>query len=246
VFSDDNLKVTLTSTGLLAKVELTTEDKTGQVIVKLAELAKEALKLASGAPVPFAAGAKPPFNISLVIDPTVPAERAGVTSALKPFDCDLVVELEPVNAITLTHNREAVEREGIFVRPGQPYVLRFKSPDGVTASTIVELPNDAPIFSLELARAAFVRKTQTVELENGMLKKVEIDLPSSALAFINIPVEVAKTLVSIPSEVFKFRADVKTTQKNDIDADRAVLESKKQLLEAQEAYRKALEERKTP
>jgi hypothetical protein len=248
IFADDNVKVTLTPSGLLSKIEITTEDKTGQVIVKLAELAKELIKATFTPGVPFGAGL--PFQVTFVIDPTVPADRDRVAESLRSYDCHLEVALQAQDNVTYSPNKDPETRDGVFIRPALPYRFIIQRRDGENITpvteTVVSLPNEAPILSLDLHRAAFVKLTQTLDFDNGILKGVSINKPSEAVGFVSIPVDVVKTIVSIPGELFKFKADIATQQKGDLEAQKAVLDAQKQLLQSQDELRKALEQSSKP
>ena len=50
IFADDQVTITMAANGLLAKVDTTSEGKAGQVVLKVAELAKEIMKASAGLP----------------------------------------------------------------------------------------------------------------------------------------------------------------------------------------------------
>src|SRR5262249_18568751 len=70
---------------------------------------------------------------------------------------------------------------GVCYRVPAPYGIEFAFNNQYVYGTIVNLPNDRPALALPLERAAFVKRVNNVEFENGMLKKVHFEKPSEAL-----------------------------------------------------------------
>lgn len=123
---------------------------------------------------------------------------------------------------------------GIFYRPLLPYrfIMKYKSrllPDGDREQqfeTIVYLPNRAPILSFDIYRRAFVNNSYTIEFEDGVLKSIEWKKPSEAVGFLNIPIDIARAITSIPGQLLTVK--VQSTQ-----AERELLEAQKNLMEEQ-------------
>ena len=95
VFADDQVTISLAANGLLAKVETTSEGKAGEVVVKLAELAKESMKASAGLP----AGVKTlgpgegPFRYEVILDPTDAKAVGALNKDLEKQGCNLLVEV---------------------------------------------------------------------------------------------------------------------------------------------------------
>lgn len=271
IFADDQVTITLSANGLLTKVETTSEGKAGQVLVKLAELAKEIMKASAGLPtdVRVLAFGKEPFQYEVILDPTDAKAIETVNADLNKRGCNLLVDVLPPafpSATEVVQNAiqrpgptggkpnlddpPTAMRTGIFYRPALPYIVSFKTKDESRATESIQtaqtiyLPNIAPILTFDIKRPAFVKFTQTVEFESGMLKSSSVTKPSEAVGFVNIPVELAKSIVAIPSELFKFRIETRQGEAGVLEAQGKLLEVQKQLLEKQEELRTAHEEAK--
>jgi hypothetical protein len=88
------------------------------------------------------------------------------------------------------------------------------NPQGQSRADIVLSPNRAPIIATDMSRAAFVAETDKVPFDNGFFTGRQLSKPSEALAIVSVPVDVAKTIVSIPGEILKFRYDNTKDQTN--------------------------------
>ncbi len=255
IFADDQVTITLAANGLLAKVETTSEGKAGQVVVKVAELAKEVMKASTGLPTGVKAldRKQGPFRYEAILDPTDAGAVEALNRDLDTRGCNLVVDVRPPafppagDALTPTP-ASGEARDGIYYRPALPYVISFRTreesdaTESVRTAQTIYLPNAAPVLAFDIARPAFVKFTQMVEFENGMLKSSKITRPSEAVGFVSIPVELAKSIVAIPSELFKFRVETTKSEAGVLEAQQKLLEAERQPLETQEGLWQALEE----
>jgi hypothetical protein len=251
LFADDQVAITIGANGLLVKVETTSEGKAGQVVLGLAELAKDLLKASAGLPTDVGVFdlKKGPFQYELILDPTDATAVSSVNSDLDRRGCNLLIDVQPPEtAHVRTKPTPPTSRGGIYYRPALPYVITFKTRDesrareSIRSAQTIYLPNAAPILSFDIYRPAFVKFIQTVEFENGMLKSFNLTKPSEAVGLINLPVELAKSIVSIPSELFKFRIETTQDEGGLLEAQRKLIEARWQLHEKQDELRKAQEE----
>jgi len=97
-------------------------------------------------------------------------------------------------------------------------------------------------------RTAFVKRTNKIGIQDGIILSNEITKPSSVEGFISIPINIAKAIVSIPSELVQFKFDntkkigelekaqleiEKTNLSNSIELQKSKLELQTTLLEAE-------------
>lgn len=269
IFADDQVTITLAANGLLTKVETTSEGKAGQVLLKLAELAKEIMKASAGLPTDVKALdlKKEPFHYDVILDPTDAKAVGALNEDLNKRGCNLLIDVRPPEFPSATgvaqsetqtprpaggtsnpNDPPTAVRNGIFYRPALPYIISFKTKDesrateSIRTAQTIYLPNAAPVLAFDIKRPAFVKFTQTVEFENGMLKSSSVTKPSEAVGFVSIPVELAKSIVAIPSELFKFRVETIQGEVGVLEAQRKLLEAQRQLLEKQGELQKAQEE----
>ena len=106
--------------------------------------------------------------------------------------------------------------------------------DVAIGEAIVLAPNEARVLGVDLTRANFVVNHTNLELSNGMLTKFDLSKPSEALGFIQIPIDVAKSIVSIPSALFKFKTTSVTQDAGLINAQGSRLDSQAKLLDSQQ------------
>lgn len=256
-FADDKVAVTLTANGLLAKIDISAEDKTGEFVTKLAELAKESAKAFAAVSVQGEGEeGPPPFYFSLVVDPADDVEVARVEQQLHDLGCHIKVTSIRQNSGSSTQEKYLTpdpkllegSRNGIFFRPALPYTLTFlwEGTRGGYGFRKIEntlyLPNEAPVMLLDFERVAFGKYTHVVDFENGILKQMTFGVPSSALGFMTIPIEVAKTIANIPGEILQLKFNVISKEKDLLDKQAELINSQKKRLEAEEALRKYIED----
>lgn len=251
IFADDQVTITIAANGLLAHLKITSEGQAGQVLQKVVGLAGEIMKASVGLPTgdtikrhkeePF------PFRYEAILDPTNAGEVETFNSYLKERSCNLLVEVKPPDpALVAANQNDPINavRNGIYYRPALPYVITFKSNVGVSIKTAqtIYLPNAAPVLVFDIKRPSFVKFTQSIDFDNGMLKGSTIHKPSEALGFVGIPGDIVKSIVAIPSALFKFRVETIQGETGVLEAQRKLLDAQKQLLEKQAELRNAQEE----
>lgn len=130
---------------------------------------------------------------------------------------------------------------GLMYRPRIPYrlaVYRKLDPAGperwkLGATQIVELENFSPVLALDIRRAAFTDRVANFVFDTGTLTVACVSKASEAEGFVNIPLQISKSLVALPGAVFKVQIDQTTNQASLINAER-------QLYQVQQAYLQAL------
>jgi hypothetical protein len=258
--SNDQIKVSLTSDGLLSAVTSTTTDATPQIFQSLGELAANTLKIIASA-----AGAgtlTPQLEIDVVIDPLNAGDVGQLNQQLNWIGVNLVVTPDVLGAAgggpTLgtppSWGLDKIKNDGILYRPALPYRLTFTSdpstakprggtpvpkplpPPGIV-STTVELPNEAPIMAIDVSRAAFVSNSATIAFNNGMLTDISYNKPSQAQGLVQIPVDLSKQLLSVPNDLLTIRyanvASQAKAQTDQLTNQTAILDDRAKLLKAQ-------------
>jgi hypothetical protein len=246
VFSDDKLvKIGIGTNGLLKTIETQTKDESPQILAKLVELGKTvALRLPS--PVP-AAKREIPCQMDVTFDPLEIHRdkykdlREQISHRLQAFDPD-VTGFETV----LAHESPKLSRwdgsrpnsiDGVVHRPLLPYLFQLKTKDGLVslAPQIVYLPNEAPFFTIDIKRRAFIDHKYTLSFTDGILTEVSWVKPSEALGFVQIPLDIAKAIVAIPGEMLTVRV-------NNTKSEADLLSAQKSLLDARDELRKRIQE----
>ena len=272
--SSDQIKVSLTDNGLLSAVSSTTTDATPQIFHDLGELAANTLKLMATA-AGGAAATTPQLSIDEVIDPLntnevnkLNQELIWIGLQLLPLEPDAKdVTSSEVSVNSTSWGASSGKHNGIVYRPALPYRLTFVSdPDNAQAvngtpppankppkgiiSTSIALPNEAPKLVLDVSRAAFVSNSATISFNNGMLKEITYNKPSQAQGLVQIPVDLSKTLLSVPADLLTIRhanvteklkgqTDQITNQTTILNDESAQLKAKTNLIVEQQAFQKA-------
>lgn len=243
-FFDDDISVAVDDKSLLKSVNSITSDRTGDVIQKLAEAPTQILKanlFVDKNPVVTK------FDIKFSLDPDSAADRARLNDYLSNLDPKIQFRARPLVSIpssrSLTHPDCGIH---ICFRTAMPYAFELFTTKGsdltVVARQIAVLPNPHVVGQIPITRAPFVKKEFKLDFTNGMLTSVHLTNPSEALAFVQIPISVAKAIVSIPSAMFQFKTtqitadnNLLTAQQKNLDLQRQIIETQQKLLAAQAA-----------
>lgn len=79
------------------------------------------------------------------------------------------------------------------------------TPESSTRNLTILAPNDGPIFSVDVSRAALVTKKTDLTITDGMLTKIDVNKPSQLIAGLQIPLDIVKELASIPADILTLR-----------------------------------------
>lgn len=280
----DEIKYAVNSKGLLETVNITTEDRTADIISKLVEAPQIILGTSAGTKkasddvivkikeftsdfvlkASTVSGTSQTIKWNLVIfnelgvdeDPkTVPADFA-LSSPDAP-----TTPTELSNIINGTSS-ENTEIDGILTRPIKNISLKIESAiAGVDFNTTlpsnVVIADVTKLIVIPVKRTAFVKRTNKIGIQDGIILSNEITKPSSVEGFISIPINIAKAIVSIPGELVQFKFDntkkngelekakleiEKTNLSNSIELQKSKLELQTTLLEAEKKQLNAQKE----
>ena len=121
--------------------------------------------------------------------------------------------------------------QGVHYRAAFPYrlIITVGNSDGITkvVERIVLLPNESPAYLFDLRRTAFVKKTYDVQFENGFLTSAKINKPSELLAGVSLPVDIIKSVASIPAEIIQLKINYNSQQQALLEAEKTRFESLK-------------------
>lgn len=241
-FYDDDISVATDENGLLKSVDSITADRTPDIIQKIAEAPGQILtqKLVAGT------GPKV-FTIKYSLDPTSPTDVKTLNDLLSGvFKGDAIKFIaRPAAAPDSLRSSWHPDCDvSICFRTAMPYVLELSTATSadpfIVARQVVVLPNRHVVGQIPITRAAFVTKEFHLAFTNGMLTSAHLKNPSEALAFIQIPISVAKAIVSIPSAMFQFKTtqvtadnNLLTAQQKNLDLQKQIIDTQRQLLAAQ-------------
>ena len=123
--------------------------------------------------------------------------------------------------------------DNVCFRTKSVYPLIFEENNKEIQRVYIPLPDRTRIGNIAVTRAAFVNKVTKLTFDNGVLTKFDINKPSESIAAIQIPIDIAKSIISIPGEILKLRLDYSTASKQVLDAQKNELQAKQDLIDKQ-------------
>ncbi|WP_372394758.1 hypothetical protein ABMY26_01775 [Azospirillum sp. HJ39] len=226
VFSDDIVTVkTNANTRLLQSIDLQTDSKADEIIVKVAQSIS---LLESGA-----AGTAAIDRIDVEIDPVDHDAVGHLKESLITASGGAVTEFDitPVGAPPPKSTAPDCS-VGFCYRVPVPYKVSYRFKDGGQYVHEISIPNRGPIVAVPLSRAAFVKKISKVTFVDGTPSEISVTKPSEALEVISLPITIAKGIISILTEVFQLK----------IDQSKKATELAEQLVKEKEAKEKTKNE----
>lgn len=249
---DDQLTLTTTPAGLLSDAEGQAVDRTGDIIVAIAEAAFGASSwvpkinlqstLTEKAPPPATKPMCSPVKIVQAVNFGDQQSRAEFGDALEAAASGFSIESSEIAAaegeLNKPENKNASckagpkECTGLAYRRDLPYHISLKYGDNVISSMVVSLPQLSPVAYVPFDTGLFVTNNYAVTFENGMLVKRELSRPSEALAAAKLPVNMAKGVLSVVTDLVKLRVDYVSQDTKEAAARQANLEAMYALREA--------------
>lgn len=252
----DDIKYAVNAKGLLETVNITTEDRTADIISKLAESPQVILgastdtNKAAGNIVKikefvsdFAIKASTISGTSQTVKwNLVILNELGIDDQPKAVPADFVlsspdVQTTPPVLSTLINvsGSKNTEIEGILTRPIKNISLEIKSAiSGInfnsTLPSNVVVADVTKLIVIPVKRTAFVKRVNKIGIQDGIVLSNEINKPSSVEGFVSIPINIAKAIVSIPGQLVQFRYD--NTKRSD-ELEKAKLSYEKSIQESQ-------------
>ena len=233
-FASDSMLFETGVSGLLTTINATSEDETGDLVVKLGELAAQVARIAAAARAP-APPPPTPFKISKLVDPANDGDRNELDGWLSKRGLDFDVVPLGWDRAKIASEREALKKpppRGVLFRPVLPYKISLSSSGQTISEVVAFAPQEAPVLGIRLERFRFVRATNKLAFNQGLLTKFEIEKPSEALGFIQIPIDVAKAIVDIPGQLLQMKVQSTTNETGLLEAQKALLEARQALAQA--------------
>jgi hypothetical protein len=117
-------------------------------------------------------------------------------------------------------------------------LFKFRIEDRQTSEFIAEpsvVAIDPTILSfISLDKAYVATNNYEFEFEKGMLARFKADKPNEVVAFLSIPVDVAKAIISIPTEILQLKIDYSSKEEAYLNAQKLVIEAQQNLVTAKE------------
>ena len=233
------------SNGLLSSISSTNVDRSHDVMVSLAGLAGALATegAAPGLPVKFLPPKKPelPRHIEVsfapnadgtILDTVSNALDAGSLQILvRPFDGAHTTNRLPQSAGT-----DFKSGPGIFYRPLLPWNIVIndtRARNNMVFSSVVLLPNDAPVLSLVPRRTTMVTQKTDIVFQNGSPVAFTLDRESPAAVWAALPLDMIKAFMSVPTEMLQLKLNFANTNAALTAAETTNLKNRLELLQKQ-------------
>jgi hypothetical protein len=227
-FATDELVIDVGNDQLLDRVYAKTEDTTDEIVVELAKSVSGVANFSLPTTTARLKCTPPNQPFSHLIDPfnhqTWPDWFQG---------CLTLTPIAAFGAAPVSQKTRPPEDcgKGVCYRAPVYYRLAFNFGASGNRETILPLLNDAPVLSVSVNRSLFVENKINLVFDKGVLSKMEMTKPSSALAVAALPLNVVKALLSAPEELLTLRIKYSDAAKNDIEAEKALIEAQRQIEE---------------
>lgn len=243
-WTDDSISIEFTPEGFLQKVHTVTEDQTSAIVGKIAELGKLVAQTVAGIP-DFVdrslAEEKVVFEVQF--DPFIPTELESVNKELEGLKSKDFPDFFPTIEIRLIEDQDntpsigkAVSTTdygtGIFCKPWAAAELTIKA-GRRSERQFFTLPHPFRVHLVEITRPRWIKYTFSMDFDKGFPKAISINRPSQLLAFINMPINVLKTIFSIPAQLIPVKVNLDNTKGNAVAAQTQQLQAAAQQLDNQ-------------
>ena len=215
-YTRDDITLEFSPEGFLTHVYTSIEDQTAEFVKSVAAIGTSIAQLT----VPL------PKTRSL-------ETKVLFTGEIDPFDSDAMTRLnDSIKSIskndTLELNIEALgddlvskpvvpssdKKFGIFCKPMGTFNLQLSWEGGMSVLPL-RLPHPEILHFIEIPRANWVKSEFEIKFGvGGMPTSIRIGKPSSALAFIKLPLDILSAIISLPTQLFQFRLNMNTAKQN--------------------------------
>ncbi|WP_375414466.1 hypothetical protein [uncultured Bradyrhizobium sp.] len=234
--SDDDIKVEYEKNGLLKGVAATATDRTGDILVQLAKTVagfratpeEQAAAVAIYEFDPFDWGDAAFVNSKLMARFQVCVEvevRSGVWSP----GCG-------TNSRGIAYKAEETDLRTVPPRlPGvyyrRPIAHQVHVIEGGVSKQLVsvQFANAAPIFKIDIERTAFIQRKTILNFESGVPTLVQVVKPSEGLAIVQLPLTIAKAIISAPVDAISAHKEVQTAQADLLESEAKRVQAQQKL-----------------
>ncbi len=190
----------------------------------------------------------PTYTATKIFDPFVDNEWKPINAFIAAnggnlelhSEYDTGVNREVPTCFETDKLKQCIEKvaPGLLYRQKGPAVIvigeRVGSKFVAKTTEYVMLPQGGPVSLLPIQGGPFVTTKFEYDFENGQPTRLKVDRPSELLALAQFPLEVAKAIISTPTDLLKLKVDYSTQQKTLLEAQKAIIETQQGIIEAQE------------
>ncbi|MEM6348108.1 MAG: hypothetical protein AAF927_29775 [Bacteroidota bacterium] len=213
-FTDDDITIEFTESGFLRRIHSFIDDQTDEFINKLGELATTAIEAVVTVPSAFKTRSLEGVTEEYVYEANLDPFRKEEVDALNR-DLAMIDPLLRFEAIVLDEVDEkpledkVAEKQVLYCRP--PVMCEIQLIHGQTTfRQSVRMPHPNLVHTIEIPRAPFVKTEFLIEFNDlAYPAMINIKKPSTAMAMIQIPINILKSIIALPGQIvsFKFNYD---------------------------------------
>lgn len=238
---NDTYTLRVDENGLLAGGDATTTDQTLDILEAIASTAAAfAGGPSTNLPLLKAAGKNAPncptYSYSKIFDPTDTDIHTTINTELRNKGA---VEPNSIRVkITVPSKSKASPKkgDGLYYRRGGPVTFEIGKGDPIahtfSATSIAHhnIPQAGPIGLIPVKGGAFITTKFEYDFVNGQPTRLNVERPSEALAVAGFPLEVAKSIISTPTELIQLKVNHSTQEAALLEAQKAVIDAQAALL----------------
>jgi hypothetical protein len=234
-FTDDDITLEFSSEGYLKKICTIIDDQTDEFINKVADLGTNLAETLAGVGTRSLAER---VIAEVEVDPFDEKAMGQLNAYLKQTDQSMELTARMLGQAA-SGGEEITQRaqSGVYFKPHGTCELTLSSQAG-EFSAQARIPHPHQLGFVAIPQAAWVKTTFTMTFdEAGVPNKIEVKKPSSAMALIELPINILKAIVSIPSQLIQLRVNLQNDRRGALSAQ---MESDKQMKALQDqlaAYR---------
>jgi len=234
-FTDDDITLEFSPDGYLKRICTIIDDQTDEFINKVADFGANLAETLTGV---STRSLEERVIAEVEVDPFDAKAMEQLNGYLKQIDQSL-----NLTARMLGENGDDVEevsssaQSGVYFKPLGTCELTLGSQAG-EFSAEARIPHPHQLGFVAIPQAAWVKTTFTMTFdEAGVPNKIEVKKPSSAMALIEVPINLLKAIVSIPSQLIQLRVNLQNDRRNALTAQLDADKQMKALQEQLSAYR---------
>jgi hypothetical protein len=252
-FANDSITLSATKSHLLSGVNLTAEDKTGEIITVLAKTVVSIAGVLAAPPAPLvglfaeklipAPPCTPPKagEFTFVFDPS--GEYLHNPTGADPGKLAETVLNSDIERACLPYRvvihvpAAGVRRPpplarpyaGLVSRRPRPYRVQLLwNPAGGAQAPLLDatatLPNGGELLLTKIDGSMLVRTSYSAKFDNGTLMEVKATKPSEALAWASLPLSLLGVLSAPAGDFFKISIDYSSKHEDVVEAQRVVID----------------------
>lgn len=204
-WSDDTVKIEFSPEGFLKRIETITDDKTGAIIEKLAELGTKIAEAVAMIPEFVDRDmAETKMIYTTVFDPFNLVEMQRVNQELAAINKTVSIEARLIDVADIDDKKGVINFDkpvgGIYARPIASAELTMKAGTSIQRH-LFTLPHPLKVHFVALTRPRFIKSSFTMDFDMGFPKSIAVQRPSQLLSILQVPINVLSTILALPSKL---------------------------------------------